>query len=95
MVQGTIGFRLGTPKLLTIARKKWDLILDTIRGMDLPSYIRTKEEVNKEAILSDYGQDLISDTTMRQIGVQVVQEESFYVEPKLQDLANRQTTEAS
>ena len=94
MTHGTIGYRLGTPKLKTLMRKTWDQILELIRANDWTQFIRTKEEVNKDAILAEYGQDRLSDQQLKHIGVQVVQDESFFVEPKLEDLKNKTTVAA-
>jgi phage host-nuclease inhibitor protein Gam len=95
MVHGIIGFRTGTPKLKTIARKTWDAVKDTLQTMWPGFYIRVKEEVNKEAILSDFAQGNITEAQLRSIGVTVVQEESFFVEPKLEPLETRTTKEAA
>jgi len=98
-VHGKLGYRTGTPKLKTILRKTWDRVLETLKafpaGELVRSYVRTKEEVNKELIISDYSQGQLDFETLRKIGVEVVQEESFFVEPKLEELENRVTQEAA
>ena len=48
------------------------------------NYIRTKEEVAKDKILADkYNTDIKQLIT--QCGIEIVQEESFYIEPKEED----------
>jgi phage host-nuclease inhibitor protein Gam len=89
MVHGRLGFRTGTPKLKTRMRKTWDKVLDTLGAMGLQDLIRTKQETNKERIIADYLQGALPLATMMEIGVEVVQEESFFVEPKLEDLATK------
>jgi len=81
MIHGTIGWRVNTPSLKTLAGWTWDRVLEAVKKC-APSYVRTKEDVNKQAILNDremLGQDL------KQLGVRVVQEEDFFVDPKLTD----------
>lgn len=89
MVHGRVGFRTGNPKLKTRMRKTWDKVLETISAMGLQDLIRTKQETNKERIIADYLQGTLPLATMIEIGVEVVQEESFFVEPKLEDLETK------
>jgi phage host-nuclease inhibitor protein Gam len=100
MLAGTLGFRTGTPKLALISRAwNWDKVLAAISSIkDMAAmFIRTKEEVDKEAIIGVY--HLIKDTPVAQaellrIGLKIVQDESFFIEPDLTQLTTRQTTEA-
>ncbi len=93
---GTIGFRTGTPKLKTLGRKTWAAVLVTIKRFGITPWVRVEESVNKEQIIADsrsgvgYAPDEIA-TTMRQVGVQVVQDETFFIEPNLEDLETRRT----
>lgn len=94
LVSGTLGFRTGTPKLALLSRSwTWDKVLEKLRTL-ASRFIRTKEEVDKEAILAEYAQapspDLLS-----LYGVKVTQDETFYIEPKLTDTDARQTQEAA
>ena len=93
-VHAVIGWRTGQPALKTLSGWTWDRVMEKIKGLpNLLQYIRTKEEVNKQALLADregFGAD-----GLRLIGLKVLQEESFYVEPKLQQLETRQQTEAA
>jgi len=83
MVHAVVGFRTGTPKLKTLTKWTWDRVKAAIlvRGLD---YIRTKEEVDKEQILSDREQ--FGAAGLSAIGLKVVQEESFFVEPKRENI---------
>ena len=47
----------------------------------LPQYIRTTEELDKQSLLADRDKEDVAEM-MPRIGVQVVQEETFFVEPK-------------
>ena len=99
MVSGILGFRTGTPKLALLTRAfNWDKVLKLLRAVSpWRNYIRTKEEVDKEAILGNYSQtpDKPSmDMDLRRFGLKVTQDETFYVEPKLAEIETRQTAPA-
>lgn len=84
MLHGKIGFRTGTPKLKTLKGFTWASVLQLVREF-MPNYIRTSEEVSKEKLLADrYFEGM--EEKMAKIGVQVVQDESFFVEPKNEGL---------
>ncbi len=89
MLHGVIGYRTGTPKLKTVLRKTWDAVLETLKAFHLTQYVRIKEEVNKEAIIADAQAGNVDEATLRKVGITVSQEESFFVEPKLEVLENR------
>lgn len=94
LVSGVIGFRTGTPKLALFNRRvNWEGVLGLLKAM-APAFVRTKDEVDKEMILAAHA-DGESDQTLAAWGVKVVQDESFFVEPKLADMTARQTTEAA
>ena len=85
---GTLGFRTGTPKLKLLPRWTWIRVLAEIQDRAF-QFIRTTPEVDKEAIITFYtsSQDkaVVAAKVLAPIGVKVVQDESFYVEPKLTD----------
>jgi phage host-nuclease inhibitor protein Gam len=75
---GVIGFRTGQPKLATLRGFPWAGVFTLVKEK-LSSYIRTKEEVNKELLLADRERiDLSS------VGLKVTQDETFYVEPNIE-----------
>ena len=98
MAHGTIGFRTGTPKLKTLKGFTWASALNLLKNF-LPGYIRKIEEIAKDKLLSDRDLEEVTvydaptgderTTTMldamASCGIQVVQEETFYVEPKKED----------
>jgi phage host-nuclease inhibitor protein Gam len=94
LLHGVLGYRTGTPKLKLLGRRTWELVLEAMRGTPLRGLIRTKEEVNKEGILAGYAQNTIRDADLAEIGVKVVQDETFFVEVRLEELATRQTQQA-
>ena len=85
MVHGTLGFRTGTPKLKTLKGWTWDRVLEMLKSANLSYLIRRKEEVNKEAILAEAAKQNLQ--SWCEIGCQVVQDESFFVEPNRAPLA--------
>mgnify|MGYP001511568894 CR=1 FL=1 len=74
MTHGVIGFRTGTPKLKTLQLVK----------EFLPGYLRQTEEIAKDKLLADRDVENIV-PQMNKCGIQVVQDETFYVEPKKED----------
>lgn len=80
MTHGAIGFRTGNPALKTLKGFTWNSVLTLIKKI-APDYVRNKEEVDKETLLASRDKSEVK-ALMSEIGVQVVQEESFFVEPK-------------
>ncbi len=101
MAHGTIGFRTGTPKLKTLKGFTWSSALQLAKKFLPADYIRQTEEIAKDKLLADRDVDEIEvfdmpdgsvrNTTMRDAmavcGIQVVQDETFYVEPKKEETA--------
>ena len=99
MAHGTIGFRTGTPKLKTLKGFTWASALQLAKKFLPSTYIRQTEEIAKDRLLADRDleETVVYDTpdgdprdvTMREAmavcGIQVVQDETFYVEPKKEE----------
>ena len=99
MAHGTIGFRTGTPKLKTLKGFTWASALQLAKKFLPSTYIRQTEEIAKDKLLADRDLDEVAiyDTptgddrtgTMREAmavcGIQVAQDETFYVEPKKEE----------
>jgi phage host-nuclease inhibitor protein Gam len=82
MTHGDVGWRLGNPALKTISRWTWERVLDAISASSMfNGYVRVKREVNKQALLDN--REMYSPEQLKTIGVQVVQEDTFYIEPRL------------
>lgn len=101
MAHGVIGFRTGTPKLKTLKGFTWASALELVKTF-LPSYLRQTEEIAKDRLLADRDLEdvsVIDDTlgitktqlpmskAMAKCGIQVVQDETFFVEPKGEEVA--------
>lgn len=80
---GVFGFRTGTPKLERRKGFTWAIVLELLREF-LPSYVRTKEEVARDKLLADRDKAEVS-PLMQKCGIVVVQEETFFVEPKKEE----------
>jgi phage host-nuclease inhibitor protein Gam len=91
LVAGTLGFRTGTPKLALLSRAwNWEKVLGALQSNPLyKKFIRTKQEVDKEAILAEATASECFDPGY--MGVKVVHDESFFIEPNLTDTESRQT----
>ncbi len=77
---GTFGFRTGTPKLKNLKGFTWAAVTNLVKEL-LPGYIRTSEELAKDRLLADRALPEVAEMFPK-VGVQVVQEETFFVEPK-------------
>ena len=83
MAHGTIGFRTGTPKLKTLKGFTWASALELVKEF-LPDYVRQTWDIAKDKLLADRDAEQMADS-MAKCGIQVVQDEAFYVEPKKED----------
>ncbi len=81
---GTLGFRTGTPTLETRKGFTWASVLEMLKEF-LPNYVRTKEEPAKDKLLADREDEEVA-ALFPKMGVVVVQDETFFVEPKKEDL---------
>ena len=95
MAHGVIGFRTGTPKLKTLKGFTWASALQLTKEF-LPGYVRLTEELAKDKMLADREAMVTTDEDplgagksmiemMAKCGIQVVQDETFYVEPKREE----------
>ena len=78
MVHGVVGYRTGMPKLKTLRGWTWDRVLDVLVKF-WPELVRTKNEPAKDLILMR--REELGPEQLKRMGVQVVQDESFFVEP--------------
>jgi len=94
MTHGIVGWRTGQPQPKTISGWTWDRVLEKLEGLPLmAAYIRTKREVNKQALVAD--REKFGEADLRAVGVRIIQDEAFFVEPKIQTVEPRVTTEAA
>lgn len=79
-IHGIFGFRTGTPKLKTLKGFTWPAVVKLCEEF-LPNYVRTTSEVAKDKLLADRDKEEVNGL-FGKVGVQVVQDETFYIEPK-------------
>lgn len=81
LTHGTVGFRNTPPKVLQLSKKYTvTTSLELLKRIFKKAYVRTKEEVNKDAILADYAAKKLTDTKLASVGLKVDQDEKFYLE---------------
>ena len=83
MAHGVIGFRTGTPKLKTLKGFTWASALQLVKEF-LPDYVRQTWDIAKDKLLADRDTEAMFEK-MAKCGIQVVQDETFYVEPKKEE----------
>jgi phage host-nuclease inhibitor protein Gam len=82
----TIGFRTGTPKVVKDKKFTWDAVLELMKKNKLfKHFIRTTEEVNKEAILGENDEKLM-EQLKKDCYIEVDQDEKFFVAVKKEEL---------
>lgn len=77
---GVIGFRIGTPKLKNKKGFTWAAVTNLLKEF-LPGYIRTVDEPAKDKLLADRNDEAVA-PLLEKVGVEVVQDEAFYIELK-------------
>jgi phage host-nuclease inhibitor protein Gam len=77
---GVLGFRIGNPKPKTLKGFTWAAVLMLAKAL-MPEYVRTTEELAKDKLLADRNKKAVADLFPK-IGIEVIQDETFFVEPK-------------
>lgn len=83
MVHGAVGFRTGMPRLKTLRGITWALVLELLAKYRLTEYVRLKTEPDKDRIIAD--REKLGER-LRDVGLECVQDESFYIEPKMESI---------
>lgn len=76
-----VGFRTGTPKVKALKRWTLSAALDAIKSRKWFQFIRTTEELDKEAIIAARAE--FPNDKLAAVGLAVVQDETFFVQPNL------------
>lgn len=85
LTHGKLGFRTGTPALKTLKGFTWGSALNLVKEF-LPSFVRIKEEVDKEGLLAKREEPEVQ-PLLAKCGLRVEQAETFFVEPKKEEAA--------
>jgi len=91
LTHGTIGWRVGMPKLVKKSKQTWEQLVGLVKDALGGGFIRTKEEVDREAIIA--ARETLPPAMLRQCGLAIAQEEAFFVEPKMEDVEKRTVVE--
>ena len=83
---GLIGFRTGTPKLKTLKGFTWSVVLKLLKAKKASDYIRIKEEPAKDILLA-HREKPETIALMADVGLEVIQEDTFYIELKKEEVA--------
>lgn len=78
--RGTVGFRMGTPKLKRLRKLSWDHIKANLINEGPLGYTRSHTEINKEKLIAD--REVLGEETLKKIGVKVDQDDAFFCEVK-------------
>lgn len=79
----TFGWRTGNPTLVLASKKwSWEAVLTAVKELFPGRFVRTVEEVDKEAIKTQLGPDQLP-----LVGVKISQKEPFFIEAKEQPSA--------
>ena len=81
---GLLGFRIGTPKLKTLRGYTWASVLKLLQAKDASNYLRTKVEPAKDVLLAEREKPETI-TLMTQVGLQVVQDSTFFIDLKKEE----------
>lgn len=86
LVHARIGFRTGMPKLKLDKGFNWTSVTELLKE-NFPDYVRTVDEPNKEKLIGDRDDESFGKIA-KKCHFSVVQDETVFVEPKLEELAN-------
>ena len=78
---GVVGFRNNPPKVVQLS-KKWTVksSIEFLLKMFKSKYVRSKAEINKDQILTDYAASLIDDSKLAAVGLRIENDETFFLE---------------
>ena len=79
MMHGSVSFRTTPPKVALLNRKySWDTVLELLKKFKWAAqFVRTKEEPDKESILTAHAAKEIDDTKLASVGLAIQQTEKF------------------
>ena len=82
---GMIGFRTGTPKLKTLRGYTWAAVLKLLQAKEAINFLRTKIEPAKDLLLANREKPEVV-TLMTEVGIEVVQDDTFFIDLKKEEL---------
>lgn len=89
LVHGAIGFRYGTPKVLLLSKKYNNkTVLELAKKIFKNKFVRSKEELAKDEIISAFGKGDVDDAKLASIGLRVDKNETEVIEINWETLDN-------
>ena len=85
MAHGTVGFRTGQPKLKTLRGHTWASVTELMKER-APDYVKETLTPMKDKLIADRDNEDM-DVFLKTIGVQIIQDESFFIELKKEESA--------
>ena len=87
LTHGIVSFRTTPPKVAMLNRKyNVNTVLELLKKIHLTMFIRTKDELDKDAVLAASAAKEISDEKLAAVGLKIDQSEQFSVEIKWDSL---------
>ncbi len=97
-LHGTLGWRMGQWQCAKLSGWIWQagkktkagakIVLDALKRNFGARYVRKKEEVDADALIADRA--TLTAEQLSGCGVRIFQQEGFYVDPKVEEIENRQ-----
>lgn len=89
LTHGTLSLRTTTPKVLVLNRKYTvKTAVELVKKVFSEKYIRVKEELNKESMLSDRSQGTLTDEQLAAVGLRVDQSENVKIDVDWESIEN-------
>jgi len=83
---GEVGFRNNPPKVVQLNRKyTMATTIELLKKIFKGTFLRTKEEVDKEGLLSAYSKGEVTDQKLAAVGLKVDQGETFFIKPNWEE----------
>jgi phage host-nuclease inhibitor protein Gam len=82
LANGEVGFRMGTPKTTTLKKFTWKKVLEILEMRRLTRDIDRKPSINKDLILADFAEKKLTKEELAEMGMNIIQEESFWLDVK-------------
>lgn len=90
-VTAVVGYRTGKHKCSPVKGATLQQALDSVLEGGPMGWVRTKRELDREKIISLYTDGKISESDLAERKLRIVQDETFYVDPRLTDTPDTAT----
>jgi phage host-nuclease inhibitor protein Gam len=89
LTHGTVGFRNNPPKVVQLNKKfTVKTSIELLKKIFGGKYVRAKEEVNKDLILSEYATQVLKDEQLAATGLRIDNDETFNIEINWESIQN-------